>query len=518
MSIMFPSPEASNTKLFKLRQRLLEVSSGLSLDRYEAVVEFYIQMLPHLMEVERCTIFIYDQKAENVCSIYGTGLSSHHISAPVSESIAGKSIYGGISVIENNLDTVEGFHLYSDQQTGFASRSVLCVPIKSVVRKKVIGAVQLLNKKKRQPFVEKDRKTLEKVIEGLSASLEAALLNKEIFEIANGLDQELNCLETLSAGENEFIVKSKVMQKTLQLVRTVSEIPVNVLLSGENGTGKELIAQMIHYGPGCEGKPFVPVNCACIPELLAESEFFGHTEGAFTGAEKARKGRFEEATGGTLFLDEIGDLPYAIQAKFLRAIEQGEGSPLGSNQVEKYDFRLISASNKKLSDEVKKGTFREDLFFRLFSIEIEVPPLRKRQADILPLALSFLKQTNARFGKHVTGFSSEVLNLFENFTWPGNVRQLLKEVEREVVLTRDGKVIQKKVCSPEILKEELSKGVIFQDEVKSDNLSIPLRVKKMELELIALALAKSKNNKSKAARLLAVSRQGLLKKIKRYGL
>jgi transcriptional regulator with PAS, ATPase and Fis domain len=299
----------------------------------------------------------------------------------------------------------------------------------------------------------------------------------------------------------------------------VAKAPVNVLISGENGTGKELLARMIHVGRKGSGSPFVPVNCACIPENLAESEFFGHCQGAFTGADHARKGKFEEAEGGSLFLDEIGELPYMLQAKFLRALEQGEGTRLGSNTLIRYDFRLISATNKQLKVEVEKGRFREDLYFRLFSIEINVPPLRERREDILPLAMSFLKRTNERFGKKVAGFSSPVLQLYESFHWPGNVRQLLKEVERGVVLTEDGALIGRGSCSQELLAagQETAPAREKGNSVQH-GLTMPDSVRQLEMELIKRAMAECSGNKSRAADKLGITRQGLLKKMKRYNM
>ncbi|MBW2467068.1 MAG: sigma-54-dependent Fis family transcriptional regulator, partial [Deltaproteobacteria bacterium] len=286
-----------------------------------------------------------------------------------------------------------------------------------------------------------------------------------------------------------------------------------VLLLGENGTGKELIARMIHEASDRGDKPFVAVNCASIPEHLMESEFFGYEKGAFTGADHSRKGRFEEANGGTLMLDEIADMPLTIQPKFLRAIQEGEGSRLGSNKIIKYDFRIISATNKDLRKELEENRFREDLFFRLFSVEIGLPPLHKRKEDIVPLALGFLEEISRRFNKKIAGFSPELLNLFEDYSWPGNVRQLRSEVERLVALTPEGEVIGPEKCSRELLS---ATPVIEQKEETLSSLSIPDQVKSLETKLIEKALADSNGNRVKAAEALGITRQGLHKKMKRY--
>jgi transcriptional regulator with PAS, ATPase and Fis domain len=303
------------------------------------------------------------------------------------------------------------------------------------------------------------------------------------------------------------------MREVLDLVKLVSTTPVNVLLQGENGTGKELIARMIHEGSERRDKPFVAVNCASIPDNLMESEFFGYEKGAFTGADHSKKGRFEEAEGGTLMLDEIADMPLTIQPKFLRAIQEGEGTRLGSNKLIKYDFRIISATNKDLHQELEEGRFREDLFFRLFSVEIHLPPLRDRREDIVPLALSFLEEISRRFNKKVASFTQELINLFEDFSWPGNVRQLRSEVERLVALTPEGSAIGPEKCSRELLAATQEPG----RKVKPlGSLSIPDQVKALEVDLIEKALTESNGNRVKAAEALGITRQGLHKKMKRY--
>jgi transcriptional regulator with GAF, ATPase, and Fis domain len=486
------------------------------MEDYRAFVTFHTRLLPKLMNVERCTIYIIDIGSNRICSIYGTGLTEVQIEAPVEGSLVGRVISSGRSHIENNLLSHSGFHEYIAEQTGYVSRNMICSPIKSMTGNGVSGAVQLLNKNDGTGFNDEDRVQLEEVAHYLSISIESIVLNKEILRIASYLDKEMDRMDKNSVHGALFIAESPAMQEVLDLVGVVSATPVSVVIQGENGTGKELIARMIHEKAGLKKQPFVAVNCSCIPENLVESEFFGHERGAFTGAENIRKGRFEEARNGTLFLDEIADMPLQIQPKFLRAIQEGEGTRLGSSKTIKYDFRLISATNKDLSAEVRLGNFREDLFFRLFSVEIMVPPLRDRNEDILPLAIHFLEETNRLFSKKVAGFSAEILDLFEKYKWPGNVRQLRKEVERLVALTNDGELIFTDKCSRELLncyKNEMS----GKAEAGSE-LSIPDQVKSLEIDLIRQAMKRTEGNKSKAAELLHVTRQGLQKKLKRYGL
>lgn len=506
---------ASKKQLAVLRQQFLQVSSSWAMDDYRAFVTFHTRLLPRLMDVERCTIYIMEMGSNRICSIYGTGLSKLQIEAPLDGSLVGKVIRSGKSLIENTLASSSGFHEDIAERTGFVSRNMLCCPIKSMTGNGVSGAVQLLNKNGNDPFTESDLQQLEEVAHYLSISIESIVLNQEIIRIADHLDKEVGRLNQDTVNGTVFIAESDSMRGVLDLVSIVSSTPVNVIIQGENGTGKELIARMIHEKSNRNKQPFVAVNCSCIPENLVETEFFGHERGAFTGAESSRKGKFEEANHGTLFLDEIADMPLVIQPKFLRAIQEGEGTRLGSNKISKYNLRLISATNKDINSEVTRGNFREDLFFRLFSVEIVVPPLRERREDILPLATHFLDETNRNFNKNVLGFSKQVLDLFEQYTWPGNVRQLRKEVERLVALTEDSALIFPDKCSREL--SHFYETVQNAEAGEETSLCIPDHVKKLEKELIEKAMKKASGNKSQAAGLLGITRQGLLKKIKRYG-
>lgn len=510
------TPSLISSDFNKFRQRILDASSSKGADDYKASVVFYSKVLPRLMGAERCTIFIMESRSNRICSMFGTGLEEMNIEPPLEGSIVGKVISTGKSIIENALSAQNGYHTEIAEQTGFICTSTLCSPIIGKGENRIYGAVQLLNKIDNGFFTEGDRLLLEEISHLLSASIETISLNQEILRIADYLGREVDRLAQASVRGQAFIAESPAMLEVLNMVDVVSKTPVNVMLLGENGTGKELLARMIHEKGDRSSNAFVPVNCACIPDTLIESEFFGHEKGAFTGADNSRKGRFEESSGGTLFLDEIGDMHLSVQPKFLRAIEEQEGRRLGGNANISYDLRLISATNKDLSAAVQKGLFREDLYFRLFSVEIIVPPLRKRQEDIIPLALHFLAMTNEKFGKNVSGFSSDVLKLFERYPWPGNVRQLMREVERLVALSTAERPIQIGSCSATLLDfHEKDNAKRFRGE-DAGSLSIPERVEELERELIAKAMQTTSGNKSQAARLLCLTRQGLAQKLKRY--
>ncbi len=500
-------------RLADLRFRLEQVSRAWTVDDYKSLVRFYVDLLPRIMDAERSTIFVAELGMERIWSLYGTGLDGIKIEPPRNESITGRVISTGQCAIEHNLDKRHGFHSETDTLTGFVTRNLICAPIKSLTGHGVTGAVQVLNKRGSGGFTAEDGQQLQDIANLLSTSIESILVSQEILRISNQMNSEVERYEKNHFRDVPFIAESPVMHNILDTVRMISKTPVNVFIQGEHGTGKELIARMIHEGSERRERPFVAVNSAAIPETLMESEFFGYEKGAFTGAVTSRKGRLEEADGGTLFLDEVADMTLTIQPKFLRAIQEGEGCRLGSNKLQHYDLRIVSSTNKDLRSEVAQGRFREDLFFRLFSVEIDLPPLRERREDIPTMALTFLDRVSRRFKKQVTGFSPQVLRLFEDYSWPGNVRQLLREVEHLVALTPEGDPITVDKCSREL--QNFRQGPIEEGLVSG---SLPDQVRTLEVRLIRRALQQANGNKHKAAGILGITRQGLHKKIQRYAI
>lgn len=509
----------SRRRLAALQNRLSQVMLSWTDKDYHSFLMFFVRILPELFAAERCTIFIIEMGTEKICSMYGTDIEGRRIEPPRKGSIVGEVITSGRGVVANDLDQRTGYHVQAEELTDYATRTMVCAPIENLTAHGVAGAIQILNKKSKHGFDNTDLSLLLEVAKYLSTFIESIILNQEILRLSKQLNTEVSQLDRHLVQRTMLIAESKAMREIISLSREISNSPVNVLLQGENGTGKELIARLIHEFSDRRDKPFIAVNCTAIPENLMESEFFGFVKGAFTGADKTTIGRFEAAEGGTLFLDEIAEMPLAQQPKFLRVLEEGEGCRLGSSKLIPYDFRVISATNKNLTEEKKRGRFREDLFFRLFSIEIDIPPLRERQDDILPMATAFLTEINQQFNKSVLGFAPEVLALFEDYSWPGNVRQLKREIERLVALTENGKIIQPEKCSNQLQSfwaEELS----GTDEKFDDPeyISLPEALKKLEIKLIRKAMTKTKGNKSQAAKLLKITRQGLLKKMKRYKL
>ena len=327
------------------------------------------------------------------------------------------------------------------------------------------------------------------------------------------LQQELKVIR--HGGQFGALVgESKAMQAIFQLAEKIAKYPSTVLITGESGTGKELVAQAIHDHSPREAKKMVSVNCASIPESLLESEFFGHTRGAFTGADRERKGMFEEAHGSTLFLDEIAELPLGLQVKLLRVLQEGEIRPLGSSQNKKVDVRIVAATSRNLREMIDNGFFREDLYYRLNVVNIHIPPLRDRKEDIPLLCRHFINKYNVKLGISVKTVASSAMYLLMNHDWPGNVRELENTVQRSMVLSEGDELRHIELSDRSIRSAEADFPVVGFD----GSLSLKLAQKKIEEQLIRKALQETGGNRSKAAILLELSYPSLLAKIKEYAI
>lgn len=312
-----------------------------------------------------------------------------------------------------------------------------------------------------------------------------------------------------------LVGSSPPMQRLLNSIDRVAGKDVTVLVTGETGTGKELVGSLIHAESKRAGGPFVRFNCAAIPEELADAELFGHARGAFTGAQSARRGFFAQADGGTLVLDEIGELPAGVQAKLLRAIQEGEIQPVGSGRVEKIDVRIVATTNRDLAAEARTGRFREDLYYRLAVVELVVPPLRDRREDIPALAEEFARRYADKFGVEDVRLSPALVGILEGANWPGNVRQLENAIARMVALSSGG------VLDASAWQAPAQAGTTASDDGPSpsaDGPSLREQVEAFERNLIARALNGSRGNQSEAARRLGMSRPTLIDKIKKYSL
>lgn len=345
--------------------------------------------------------------------------------------------------------------------------------------------------------------------------IRAAIKTKEIMEATVTFD------ETATSPSADLIIgKSKKMLEIYKLIGRIAPTDATVLITGESGTGKELIARAIYHYSKRSHKPFLAINCAAIPEELLESELFGYEKGAFTGADIKRIGKFEQYSGGTIFLDEIGDMSLNLQSKLLRVLQDGTFQRLGGTETIKTDVRIIAATNKNLEEMVKKGHFREDLYYRLNVIRIDIPPLRERKEDIKDLALYFIKKNNDRLGKDIKGITTDALNKLQEYPWPGNVRELENVIQRAMVFCKGDYLSLE--CIEELQAQPLKTCLSIEKAIENLVDAIfkegcPERfqdlINKIEVSIVKRALELTKGNQVQAARLLGISRNTLRKKI-----
>jgi len=339
------------------------------------------------------------------------------------------------------------------------------------------------------------------VNEDLLQRIRNAVRNRELFAENRALRRELNRQYNFP----EIVGSGEKMQRVFELVAKVADTSSNVLILGESGTGKELIARSLHFNSGRSAKPFLAVNCGALPESLLESELFGHTKGAFTGAVADKKGLFRSAEGGTIFLDEIGEMPHQLQVRLLRALQEHEVTPVGSSLPQKFDARIIAATNRDLEKEVEAGNFREDLFYRLNVIEISLPPLRERPEDIPALVRHFIGKAANSQNSVAKPISDEAMNTLRAYSWPGNVREMENSLERASILSRDE--IDLESLPPKIRNAAGSAPLMSSD----DN-----TLESIERRHISETLASFDGDKVAAARRLGIDLSTLYRKLKKY--
>ncbi|RLB66804.1 MAG: sigma-54-dependent Fis family transcriptional regulator, partial [Deltaproteobacteria bacterium] len=398
-----------------------------------------------------------------------------------------------------------------DIQKNLDTHSMICVPLKT--RKKFLGVLYAINSQTGH-FTEKSQLLLEILSSTIAISIENARLYGELKLHAETLKSENTRLKAElhdRFNKQGIIASSEAMQRIFYLLNKVIVTTTTVLIQGETGTGKELIAKAIHYNGPLKDKPFIAENCAALSESLLESELFGHVKGSFTGAVSDKKGLFEQAQGGTIFLDEIADMPLAMQSKLLRVIQEGSVRPVGGSKSFRIKFRLIAASNRDLRNEVEKGNFRKDLFYRIQAFPIVLPPLRERREDIALLAAFFLKKYTEKFNWPDVRMAPDVVEILLQYEWPGNVRELEHEIERALTIAGEGNNINAAYLSERI------RGVIRQTDYSFDShTTLPTAVSRLERIMVSSALTQTRGNRSQAAKLLGLTRQGLLNKIARY--
>jgi transcriptional regulator with GAF, ATPase, and Fis domain len=351
-------------------------------------------------------------------------------------------------------------------------------------------------------------------------SYELALENQRLLQELQVANEQLKAENLYLKREVErgprfenSIGKSPAMERVFDLVEKVIDSSVTVLLTGETGTGKGLLAHCIHYHGPRKGRLFIAQNCGALPDALLESELFGHKRGAFTGAIQDKKGLFEVADGGTIFLDEVSEMSPAMQVKLLQILQEGTFRRIGETEYQRVDVRTISATNKDLEAEVKKGTFREDLYYRLSVFPIRVPPLRERRDDIPLLALHFLEKHRQKLNKPLVGFSQEAMELLCGYDFAGNVRELENMLERALALAGNNTAI-----TPDLLPEKVQRDDRVREAVGAGRGALKEATDRIERQMIIAALERCGGNKTQAAQALGLSRMGFQKMLKRHRL
>ena len=499
---------------------LYEIGQALaSIHDLDHLLQLAIERAVALLDIESASIILLDEERQELYfkvaydSRVGHEQRLRDVRFPAKQGIAGWVIKQGQSQIVLNVDQDPRFYREVDVHTGTKTRSIICAPLRT--KDRTIGVLEAINKIQ-GVFTIEDVRLLEAFANQLALALENARLIQDLRAAQERLSEENRYWREAMAPTVQFetiVGESPRMQEVYRLVQRVLNTTSNVLLTGESGTGKDLIARALHYqGPRAKG-PFIAVNCAAIPETLLEAELFGYERGAYTGATQRKPGRFELAAGGTLFLNEIGDMSAVLQAKLLQVLQDRQFERLGGTETITTDARIIAATNQDLERLMTEGRFRKDLFYRLNVYPIPLPPLRERQEDLGPLTMFFLRSFSQKLRKEVLGISKEAMGLLERYAWPGNVRELENVLERAVILCQGTVVTAQDLPS---LREHLRMPVLSGEAFRLPPEGIDLW--ELEKDLIRQALEQTHQNKSHAAQKLRLSRTQLRTRMKHYGL
>jgi Nif-specific regulatory protein len=484
---------------------LYEISTILTEKRdLRETLSTLLNLMEQRMKVVRGMVALCDRKSGEIFIHQSFGLTSQQEARgiySIGEGIIGLVVQSGKPVVVPRLRDEPRFlnRTLSRSSDADMDASFLCVPIQLGTR--VLGTISAERHYENPSLLRQDVELIATVAAIIAPAVELYLIESENSRLQNALEEKFH--------PSNLIGKSKPMQEVYDLIHRIAGTQTTVLILGESGVGKELVASAIHYsGPRSVG-PFVKFSCAALPEQIVESELFGHERGAYTGASGQRKGRFELASGGTIFLDEVGELSPAVQAKLLRVIQERVFERVGGSQSISVDLRIIAATNRDLAEMVSQGTFREDLYYRLDVFPITLPPLRARGSDIIALADHFVAKFAAKLGKSVKRISTPALDMLMSYHWPGNVRELENIMERAVILSDDEVVHQYNL--PPSLQTATESGTAF-------NCSIQSKLDSVEHEMIVEALKTHQGNITNAARELKLTRRVLGLRMAKYGI
>ncbi len=499
----FLSKSGQSSRRIEQLQSILKISLNLSaVHETEPLLELIAREATRLLDCDRASIFIWDKEHHEVVACPALGVEGNSLRIPDNTGVVGEVIHSGKTLRVDDAYHDSRFSRKVDSASGYKTRNLLCGPLYGS-DKKLLGAFEVINKNT-GTFSEQD----EVALADLSLQIAAALQNTR--ERESLLRSHLQLTEQVTKGVT-IIGESPAMQAMRSTVRRLAVTDLPVLILGESGTGKEVVAQALHYQGPRASRPFIAVNCAALAETLLESELFGHEKGAFTDARDMHRGKFEVAEGGTIFLDEIGDMSPGGQAKLLRVLEQKVITRVGGSQSIPINARVIAATNSHLADAVRAKKFREDLYFRLNVVTLDLPPLRDRAEDILPLAEHFLKLFAVQARRSNLQLSSEARSRLQAHAWPGNIRELRNLMERVAFLAPGEKVESDDLAF--ILSPEQQN--IFEPSL---DLGLGEATNGFQQDFIRRAIKRVKGNMSEAARLLGLHRSNLYRKMRQLGM
>jgi Nif-specific regulatory protein len=426
----------------------------------------------------------------------------------VSHSVVHQVAESGQPLFLSNVQELDAF---KDQKSilDLDIHTAICIPL--AFEEKVMGVIYADSRRITSPFGESDLALIKAFGAQAAVAIENARRHGELELAKRQLEERARALERELTGQEEFagmVGRSKAMREIFDVIRKVAPRDTTVLIQGETGTGKELVARAIHRNSARRDKPMLSINCGALPKELLESELFGHRKGAFTGADRDKMGIFEAAEGGTIFLDEIGEMPVELQVKLLRVLQEGEVRRVGEERPRRVDVRILSATNRDLAEEVRNGRFRQDLFYRLNVVPITIPPLRERVEDILPLAEHFLEKYALAMDVPKPRLSKEAKEVLLNYAWPGNVRELEHTIERALALGEGARVLEDRHF--EYLRGE--------PKVPEEGLTLKALLERWEREVIERTLVKCDGNVTRTAEALGISRQQLYTKMRKLGI
>jgi len=495
-------------------ERLFEIIRSVSSSLHtENVLKMIISEAVDLCHADQGSIILFDPDKQNLTKtlIRSADPISFRIDTYLNNLLAGWVHEHRQSFMTNTITKLFGAKSLKQKYQNISS--ALSVPL--IKEQKILGAINLISLNKKFHFTERELKLMGILATQCVHLIINAHLHESLFQETDRLRKELDKRYTFK----EVIGESPKLMAVFALLERIIPTDARVMIEGESGTGKELIARILHYKGLHKNGPFVAVDCGAFPENLLESELFGYVKGAFTGAIQDKSGLFEEADKGTLFLDEITNMPTSIQSKLLRVLQEKEIRPVGSTKSKQVNVRVISAASESLKEKLKEGRFREDLYYRLSVVNVNLPPLRDRRTDIPLLANHFLKKYSDKYHKRLAGLKRETLQALELYAWPGNIRELENVIERCIILAESGiEYIPLELLTDDIISHAAGYSSKHRRKFKTDKSSINEKKFDFEKEMIIKALAINNWNQSKAANELGLHESTLRYKIRKFGI